>query len=149
VFAFGTARFLGSAAGTPLHAAVVGMTATPDGRGYWLVSADGGVFAFGTARFFGSAAGTPLGAPVVGIGAASNGAGYWLAAADGDVLAFGSAPGKGTRFGTFGGRTAAISDARDTCGYRTVTDDGFVGAFRASHAPPLAVALTSPAVGID
>jgi len=30
------------------------MGATPDGGGYWLVGADGGVFAFGDARFFGS-----------------------------------------------------------------------------------------------
>jgi hypothetical protein len=35
---------------------VVGMAATPDGGGYWLVAADGGVFTYGNARFFGSAA---------------------------------------------------------------------------------------------
>ena len=27
---------------------------TPDGRGYWLVAADGGIFAFGDAGFYGS-----------------------------------------------------------------------------------------------
>jgi len=31
------------------------MASTPDGGGYWLVGADGGVFAFGDARFDGSA----------------------------------------------------------------------------------------------
>jgi hypothetical protein len=36
---------------------VVGMAATADENGYWLVAADGGIFAFGDARFFGSAAG--------------------------------------------------------------------------------------------
>ena len=37
-------------------APIVGIEPTSDGRGYWLVAADGGVFAFGNADFFGSAA---------------------------------------------------------------------------------------------
>jgi hypothetical protein len=31
------------------------MAATPDGHGYWLVAADGGIFSFGDAGFHGSA----------------------------------------------------------------------------------------------
>ncbi len=30
------------------------MTATPTGKGYWLVASDGGVFSFGDARYYGS-----------------------------------------------------------------------------------------------
>jgi len=37
-------------------APIVGISASPDGGGYWLVGADGGVFAFGDAVFYGSAA---------------------------------------------------------------------------------------------
>jgi hypothetical protein len=37
----------------------------PDGKGYWLASANGGVFSFGDAGFHGSAAGLLLGGPVV------------------------------------------------------------------------------------
>jgi predicted chitinase len=33
---------------------VVGIAATPNGRGYWEVASDGGIFAFGTAGFFGN-----------------------------------------------------------------------------------------------
>ncbi len=33
---------------------IVGMAATPDGKGYWLVAADGGIFSYGDAVFFGS-----------------------------------------------------------------------------------------------
>ena len=38
-------------------APIVGIAATVDGGGYWLVGEDGGVFSFGDARFYGSAAG--------------------------------------------------------------------------------------------
>ena len=40
-----------------------GMAATPDGGGYWLVAADGGVFSFGDASFFGSMGGSHLNSP--------------------------------------------------------------------------------------
>ena len=39
----------------------------PDGTGYWLVAADGGLFAF-NAPFYGSTGGLTLNAPVVGMG---------------------------------------------------------------------------------
>jgi hypothetical protein len=52
--------------GAALNAPVVGVSATPDGGGYWLVASDGGVFNFGDAGFFGSMGGKPLVAPVVG-----------------------------------------------------------------------------------
>jgi len=45
------------------------MAATPDGGGYWLVAADGGIFAYGDALFHGSAGATHLNAPIVGMAA--------------------------------------------------------------------------------
>jgi hypothetical protein len=36
---------------------VVGMAATGDGGGYWMVASDGGIFSFGDGTFHGSAAG--------------------------------------------------------------------------------------------
>jgi lipoprotein-anchoring transpeptidase ErfK/SrfK len=74
-----------------LNSPIVGMAATPTGRGYWLVAADGGIFTFGDARFYGSAGGFYLGAPVVGITTTRRGHGYWLATANGHVLHFGDA----------------------------------------------------------
>ena len=52
----------------PLHSPVVGLAATPDGKGYWLVASDGGIFTFGDAAFYGSEGGSHLNAPIVGIG---------------------------------------------------------------------------------
>ena len=37
-----------------LNKPIVGMAATPDGQGYWLVASDGGIFSFGDAPFYGS-----------------------------------------------------------------------------------------------
>jgi hypothetical protein len=55
VFAFGDAGFVGSLPGLHIHVNdVVGVVATPDGKGYWMVGSDGGVFAFGDAGFVGS-----------------------------------------------------------------------------------------------
>jgi hypothetical protein len=74
-----------------LSAPVVGMAATPDGRGYWLVSSDGGVFTFGDAAFHGSTGGVTLDEPVVGMAATPSAAGYWLVASDGGIFTFGDA----------------------------------------------------------
>ena len=69
IFSFGDAAFHGSMGGKPLNKPIVGMAATSDGLGYWLVASDGGIFNFGDAGFFGSAGGTPLNKPAVGMAA--------------------------------------------------------------------------------
>ncbi len=55
VFTYGDAAFYGSAGGLHLNKPIVGMAATPDGKGYCLVAADGGIFNYGDAAFDGSA----------------------------------------------------------------------------------------------
>jgi len=70
------------------------MAALPDGQGYWLASADGGVYSLGSAKFYGSVESAHLrhlGGPVVGIAAARHGEGYWLVSSRGDVYSFGDA----------------------------------------------------------
>ena len=63
-----------------LNAPIVGMAATPDGGGYWLVASDGGIFNFGDAGFYGSMGGQHLEHAVVGMAATPDGEGYWLVA---------------------------------------------------------------------
>jgi len=70
---------------------VVGMAATPDGRGYWEVASDGGIFSFGDAAFYGSMGGQHLTAPVVGMATTPDGRGYWEVASDGGIFSFGDA----------------------------------------------------------
>jgi len=84
-----------------LRGDVVGASPTPDGRGLWLVGAEGGVFALGEAGFHGSVpqlqgpgeplAGRSLAAPIVGVASSPTGHGYWLVAADGGMFSFGDA----------------------------------------------------------
>ncbi|HUA96168.1 MAG TPA: hypothetical protein VMB82_11665 [Acidimicrobiales bacterium] len=71
----------------------VGMARTPDGEGYWLSQAGGGVYSFGDAHFYGSLPGLGVvpHAPIVGIEPTPDGKGYWLVGADGGVFAFGDA----------------------------------------------------------
>jgi hypothetical protein len=54
---------------TPLYRPVVGMAGSPDGMGYWLVAADGGIFSLGDAGFYGSEGGMKLNQPIVGMAA--------------------------------------------------------------------------------
>jgi Glycosyl hydrolases family 16 len=130
VYTFGNAQLATGSPLTDLRAAVVGLAATRDGGGYWLVAADGGIFAFGDAPFDGSMGATRLNRPVVGMAAVPNGGGYWLVAADGGIFAFGGAP----FLGSMGGRPliAAITGMASTPdgdGYWMVAADGGVFAF--------------------
>ena len=115
----------------PLNKPIVGMAATPDGGGYWLVASDGGIFAFGDAGFYGSAGGcaaqrsrswawppTP------------DGGGYWLVASDGGIFAFGDAG----FYGSPGGMplnqpVVGMAATPDGGGYWLVASDGGIFAF--------------------
>jgi hypothetical protein len=85
IFSFGDARFRGSLGRVRLAQPIVGVAATPTGRGYWLVASDGGIFSFGDARFYGSTAGRPV-APAVRVTA--TGAGYDVTLGDGSIWQF-------------------------------------------------------------
>jgi uncharacterized delta-60 repeat protein len=89
VFSLGGAPFLGSMGGVALNQPVTGMATDPDGRGYWLVAADGGIFAF-DAPFLGSMGGVPLNQPVTDMVPWADG--YLLVAADGGIFTFGHGP---------------------------------------------------------
>ena len=91
VHAYGNAGQLGSVAGSPTSAPIVGMAATSAGKGYWEVGADGSVAPFGNAVSYGSMKGIALNAPVLGMAGTPDGAGYWEVAGDGGVFTFGDA----------------------------------------------------------
>lgn len=80
-YRFAGATTYGSEAGHHLHAPVVGITQTRDGKGYREVAGDGGVFSFGNAGLSGSMGAKPPNQPVIGIATDTAMGGYWLAAA--------------------------------------------------------------------
>ncbi len=129
VVPFGSAS-LGVNSLTDLNRPIVGMAATPDGGGYWLVASDGGVFTFGNAQFYGSTGGKVLNRPIVGMAATPDGGGYWLVAADGGVFTFGNAQ----FYGSTGGKVlnrpiVGMAATPDGGGYWLVAADGGVFTF--------------------
>jgi len=98
------------------NAAVVGMAATPDGGGYWLVASDGGIFSYGDASFHGSAGSLLLNAPVVGVAATPDAGGYWLAASDGGIFTYGDA--------SFHGSAGSLLLSAPVVGMAATTDGG-------------------------
>jgi hypothetical protein len=100
ILAYGDAGFYGSPTTTHLSTPIVSMAPTPDGKGYWLVAADGGIFTFGDAAFLGSEGARPLNAAVVGMAPTPDGKGYWLVAGDGGIFTFGDATYEGSAGGT-------------------------------------------------
>ncbi len=129
VFNYGTAPFAGSMGGQHLNAPIVGIAATPDGGGYWLVGSDGGVFAYGDAHFYGSAGSTPLNAHIVGIAPTRDGQGYWLVGADGGVFAYGDAGFHGSMGSMHLNAPVVGMAATDHGGYWLVGSDGGVYSF--------------------
>src|SRR5581483_6000178 len=73
----GDAVFYGSTGALHLNRPIVGMAATVDGGGYWLVAADAGIFSFGDAVFHGSTGALHLNQPIVGMAPTADGGGYW------------------------------------------------------------------------
>jgi hypothetical protein len=143
--------YLGDLSAETLDAPIVGMAITPDGGGYWLVAADGGMFAFGDAHYYGSMGGKTLNEPIVGMSATPDGGGYYLVASDGGIFAFGNAP----FYGSMGGKPLnkpIVGIAADPAGngYWEVASDG--GIFSFGPAPFYGstgnITLNKPVVGM-
>lgn len=130
--AFGSAVDPGKLGCSGLNGAFAGwsgMAATPSGRGFLLVSENGGVLGCGDA--------TPLGGvtdlssvAITGIASTPDGKGYWLVGYDGGVFAFGDAG----FFGSMGGKelhapVMGIAATPDGKGYWLVASDGGVFSF--------------------
>ncbi len=131
VFSFGDANFYGSIPGlgiapadSPnlprLNAPIVGIAPSHDGRGYFLVAADGGVFTFGDARFEGSCPGTGgCSSGVAAMMTDGTGNGYWLVTYSGDVYSFGDAA-------DYGGPSAYLPYATEVLSaVRTPSGNGY------------------------
>jgi len=135
-----------------LNAPIVGMRTTPDGGGYWMVGADGGVFSSGDAGFYGSTGGLHLNKPVVGMAATPDGGGYWFVASDGGIFAYGDAQ----FYGSMGGKPlnkpiVGMAATPSGNGYWLVASDG--GIFAYGDAPFFGstgnMRLNQPIVGMS
>jgi hypothetical protein len=133
-----------------LTSPIAAVVATPQGGGYYLVTADGTVYPFGDARFYGDLAGEAISAPVVGMAIDQRTGGYWLVGSDGGIYAF-HAPFLGSTGGeVLAAPIVAMESAPSGNGYRLVAADG--GVFVFGHGVRYlgsmgGVRLTDPIVG--
>ncbi|MDQ1434589.1 MAG: hypothetical protein QOF59_1405 [Actinomycetota bacterium] len=150
VYAFGSATWRGSTAGMALVRPVVAMATTADGKGYWMVAADGGIFSF-NAPFFGALAGWPLAQPVVGMTATPSGGGYWIVTADGSVFPFGDAKSYGQMSGTpLNAPIKSLVPGPQGKGYWLYAADGGVFSFGSArfHGSTGNLRLNAPVLGM-
>ena len=134
------------------NAPIVGMRATPDGGGYWMVGSDGGVFASGDAGFYGSTGNLHLNKPVVGMAATPDGGGYWFVASDGGIFAYGDAQ----FYGSMGGKPlnkpiVGMAATPSGNGYWLVASDGGIFAFGDAqfYGSTGSIQLNQPIVGMS
>ena len=120
----------GSLLGVTLNKPIVGIAATPDQGGYWLLGADGGVFSYGDAHFYGSTGNLVLNKPVVGMAPTPDGKGYWFVASDGGVFSYGDADFYGSTGNLVLNKpVVGMAAAPDGKGYWLVASDGGIFAF--------------------
>jgi hypothetical protein len=151
VLSYGDAVNYGAPTRTTVPSPVVAMAPTANGKGYWLVTADGKVYAYGNAVHYGDVSAVNLYAPIVGITPTPDGAGYWLYALDGGIFSFGDA-----RFhGSTGGiklwqPIVGMAPTSTGQGYWMVASDGGVFAFGDARffGSTGGVKLASPIVGM-
>jgi hypothetical protein len=94
VYAFGDAAYYGAPG--PQSVPVTSAVRSPDGRGYWILFANGAVSSYGDAVNRGAPVGLLGGFnPAAAIFTTADGGGYWVAAAAGGVYAYGDAPNEG------------------------------------------------------
>ncbi|HEX4082793.1 MAG TPA: hypothetical protein VHX40_07470 [Acidimicrobiales bacterium] len=175
IFAFGDAHFHGNlyqinptlppggSNSATLPYPIVGMAATGDSGGYWMVGSQGAIYAFGDAWFYGSAGQInptlPPGgsnsfvptAPIVGMALSRDGGGYWLVGSDGAVYAFGDANYYGGENGHHLNQPiVAISPEANGNGYWLVGGDGGIFSFGSAQAygTPVPTHLPYPIVGL-
>jgi hypothetical protein len=132
----------------PYRSAVVGLAATSDDGGYWIVTNDGYVAACGDASNLGQQ--VTLNAPIVGIAATPDGGGYYLVASDGGVFSFGDAHFQGSA-GSIHLNKPVVGMAVDpaTGGYWLVASDGGIFAYNAPFLGSTgSLALNKPVVGM-
>ena len=121
---FGTTAVGANAVSNP-NAPIVGMAATPDGLGYWLIGSDGGIFSYGDAAFYGSTGALHLNAPIVDMASTPDGKGYWLVARDGGIFTYGDAAFYGSTGAlTLNAPVVGMATTHDGRGYWLVASDG-------------------------
>ena len=131
---------------------IVGAALTPDGKGLYLVGADGKVYnLLGDGVLQGDASGVPLNAPIVGMAVDPATGGYWLVGKDGGVFSYGA-----PFFGSTGSLrlnkpVTAMESTGDGGGYWFTATDGGVFSYGDAQfeGSTGSIVLNQPVVGMS
>jgi hypothetical protein len=142
MFTFGDAKYYGSLGSQHLTSPVVGIAVTPDGKGYWMVTAAGAVYHFGSAKYYGQ----PLALhprSIVQIAPTPTGKGYFVLSSDSHLYTYGDAKYHGAPIGRSASGIAVTPDGR---GYWIGARNGAVATY--GNAPYYGQFLGASAVAI-
>jgi uncharacterized protein YkwD len=134
---------------TQLSWPVTGIAATPTGKGFWRVAADGKVLTTGDAPYYGNAIAAHRDV-VIGIAATPTGKGYWLVDRSGGIYRFGDAPYRGSMSGKpLTKPIVGMASTPNGQGYWLVASDGGIFTFNAPYRGSTgAMRLNKPIVGM-
>ncbi len=136
VYAFGTARVLGSPVSELGNTHAADLEPTPSGNGYWIVDRRGRVFAYGDAGHFGNAdrSNFDKDEKVTSLSSTASGRGYWIFTTRGRVLAHGDANHYGDMAATrLNGPVLDSIPTPSGRGYYMVASDGGIFSFGDAH----------------
>jgi hypothetical protein len=138
-----------SSVSTQLTWPVTGIAATPTGKGFWRVAADGKVLTTGDAPYYGNAIAAHRDI-VIGIAATPTGKGYWLVDRSGGIYRFGDAPYRGSMAGKpLTKPIVGVASTPNGQGYWLVASDGGIFTFNAPYRGSTgAMRLNKPIVGM-
>jgi len=144
---FGDAKDYGFPSTLPQGVTMVGITSSPDAKGYWILLSNGQVDSYGDASAYVANVATTVVGTAVSIARDASGKGFWVLTSSGQVISYGDARNYGNATPTSGRKFVSITGDHSGAGYWILTSAGHAYNFGDANALPdgsnSAVAISS------
>ena len=122
--------------GYPTSGHMVGIASSPDGKGYWILLADGQVNNFGDAPAYVANGSTAIVGKPISITRDASGKGFWVLTSSGQVIGYGDAQNYGNATIVPGQKIVGIAGDHSGNGYWILRSDGHTSNFGDANALP-------------